>query len=195
LNRLLVKEIYLGVFFLTLLSGCTSSHNVAAVKTEKIGPTFMLYSPNGEPLNGGALGRPFCEQALSAWFKRVNTSQSGFINHDEFMADAAIQFQRMDIDKNGYLLPEEIERYRRPYRQDLTDVKQSSSSNSKHPNPSYQNAQPDPVMSADTNNDFRVSPQEFTSQAENIFKLFDKKDQGHVSFNEFLKECPPKETD
>lgn len=106
---------------LLLSNGCSTTHHHED-SSPKPGPTYMIYSPNGEPLNGSTLGRPSCKSALSSWFDRVDFNHDGFIDHDEFMLDASTQFTRMDLDRNGYLLSEELERYRLPYRQDINPV-------------------------------------------------------------------------
>jgi Ca2+-binding EF-hand superfamily protein len=163
----------------------------------------MLYSPNGEPLNGGPLGRPTCAEALSRWFDRVDTNHDNKLSHEEFMTDAVVQFSRMDIDKNGYLVSEELERYRAPYRQDLTTTASASpasdadnqshkgrhgKSGESHPETSQRDAA-DPVLSADTNNDFKVTPQEFMTQAEKIFTALDTEHEGFVTREEVMKTC------
>src|SRR5690348_74980 len=48
--------------------------------------SVRLYSPAGEPLNGGALGEPSCADALSAWFERVDSDHGGTIDRGEFLA-------------------------------------------------------------------------------------------------------------
>jgi hypothetical protein len=93
------------------LCGCVSSNHHQTLADMNVGPTTMRYSPIGEPLNGGPLGRPKCDIALAVWFARVDTDHNNVIDHDEYIADATAQFSRMDTDHNGYLLPEELERY------------------------------------------------------------------------------------
>jgi Ca2+-binding EF-hand superfamily protein len=209
---------YLGraafLFLLAVLSACAPSQH-RNQQNSKLGPTYMLYSPNGEPLNGGPLGRPTCEEALSIWFGRVDIDHSGGISHAEFMADATSQFARMDIDKNGYLLPEELERYRLPYRQDTSSVSGNSQSSdagssggqhrrSRHATSDdsgsshasgkpYQNTAPDPVMSADTNNHFKVTLQDYIAQADRKFAELDADHDGNLSPDELLRTCKTKE--
>jgi Ca2+-binding EF-hand superfamily protein len=193
------------------LSGCASSHHRQAPQDPNLGPTSMIYSPNGEPLNGGPLGRPKCDQALAVWFGRVDTDHNGGIDHGEFITDAAAQFTRMDIDHNGYLLPEELERYRLPYRQDAANEPSVSpapdgdnataqhrhsrrgmptdENGASHTGGSGPDRTPDPVMSADTNNDFKVTLQEYIAQADRKFAELDAHQTGAVSLDELLKTC------
>lgn len=183
-----------------LLSACASSSHHDTDKKE-VRPTSIIYSPNGEPLNGGPLGRPTCQEALHKWFSKVNTSHTGMLTHEEFVADATSQFNIMDLDKNGYLLPEELERYRLPFRQETaarSSLGNTSSSENSVPQEGHRHGgsasrhsggkeqtadhdngpEPDPVMSADLNNDFRVTYQEFMTQAESIFKKIDVEHKG-----------------
>lgn len=203
---------YLALLAL-LVSGCASSRHREG-NNSKIGPTYIIYSPNGEPLNGSTLGRPTCREALSSWFDRLDAGHRGYLTHQEFMDDALTQFSRMDIDKNGYLLSEELERYRLPYRQDTNPVVANAGSGTKndstpkhrgnrHENmdddnrsdTSSQSPEPDPVMSADTNNDFRVSLQEFKAQAEKLFAGYDTYHDGHVRLDAILKACKSPDTE
>ena len=195
-----------------LLSGCASLHHREHGEASAQGPRFMLYSPNGEPLNGGALGRPTCEAAQSRWFDRVDTDHDGVISREEFAADAAAQFARMDIDHNGYLLSEELDRYRLPYRQvPMAREYPPSSTGAAAPagEPRHRHRrttsgeggatrengsnapadQADPVMSADTNNDFRVTLQEFSAHAERTFFDLDANHDGRLSHDELLTIC------
>lgn len=195
-----------------MLAACSSHDGFDARRAEAL---RMIYSPNGEPLNGGPLGKPTCEEAQSHWFERVDTNHDGKISHDEFMADAAAQFLRMDIDKNGYLLSEELERYRLPYRQGTALETQASSSGAEnasgqekphrrsphgasgdkdsHHEDSDEGSSPDPVMSAATGNGFKVTLQEFMVQAEKIFTELDANHDGYVNRDELLKTCAKKD--
>ena len=192
------------------LFGCSGDSHPAHPKTNA---WRILYSPNGEPLNGGSLGAPSCSDAMTHWFDRVDTNHDGVISHDEFMADAQAQFRRMDIDGNGYLVSEELGRFRRAYLQPVTTGPQvnaeppptsastdaSSASHAKHKrgagqgedhtsNPAAAN-DIDPVMAADSNLDFKVTPEEFTAHAEKTFLALDGNADGILSRDEILLRC------
>lgn len=180
-----------------VLAGCSDHENV------KKHSTGILYSPNGEPLNGGPLGEPTCQQALSGWFDRVDTGHDGAISLNAFMADARAQFLRMDMDANGYIVSEELERYRRPYRKQAPIVPAPSDSvNTQHgKHKSHKDAgadsddtpdSGDPVMSADTNLDFKVTPEEFMVHAQKIFGELDTNHDGALSRDEVLARCVEK---
>jgi Ca2+-binding EF-hand superfamily protein len=199
-----------------LLCGCSTSHhhNTEDSAKPKEGPSSIIYSPNGEPLNGGENGRPTCEEAMSRWFDRIDINHDHLISRDEFLADAETQFHRMDIDNNGYLVSEELERFRLPYRQQATTQATASKQNDatdqqknqhKHGHGDESGAQtdsshqsdqkdfPDPVMSADTNNDFKVTLNEFITQAGNKFIIFDADHNGLLTQDEILKSCSASE--
>lgn len=170
----------------------------------------MIYSPNGEPLNGGPLGRPTCNKAMSTWFARVDTDHAGRLSHAEFMADATAQFARMDIDHNGYLVPEELERYRLPYRQDASPTagtaqtsdtdnsgghhhgRHGSSNDSQSNASSASHLEPDPVMAADVHNNFKVTLEDFLAQADRNFAELDTDHDGLITLKALLKRCERK---
>ncbi len=195
-----------------LFSGCASSY-YRDTGNVSLGPTFMIFSPNGEPLNGGPLGRPKCEAALGRWLERVDINHDGRISHDEFMSDASAQFARMDIDRNGYLVPEELERYRLPYRQNSVPRTRGQSPSGEgawdgqeqQPHRSHRRSTRveerggagsstqigvvDPVMSADVNNDFKVTRQEYMAHSERILLAIDTNHDNFVGREEIIAPC------
>ena len=195
-QNILARWLLMFIAIAGLLAACSSDHD------KEHGTVRMIYSPNGEPLNGGPLGHPECKDTMAAWFTRVDTDHDGNVSRDEFMSNARVQFPRMDIDHNGYLLSEELERFRKPYRDYATETKGSqkdgggkmdskenlhrrhreksedSDSSSSHSHDGSSGIQADPVMSADTNNDFQVTPAEYTAQAQKIFNQADADHNG-----------------
>lgn len=189
---------------------CFSTHSVLCVLAcamlascghhadENVGPRAMIYSPNGEPLNGGALGRPICRLAMEQWFMRVAKAPDGVLTLEAFLADAKEQFRQMDIDHNGDLTAEELERYRAPYRQDQLPERRQNKDNhdprGRKPDEERphekQTAQVDPVMSADANLDFRVSHDEFMAQAQAVFAAHADKEH-HILLRDAAESfCP-----
>ncbi len=198
-----------------ILSGCAWFGDEEGKTDPNLPPVTMLYSPNGEPLNGGPLGRPTCREALTRWFDRLASAPDHTITSAAFLADARTQFQRMDIDHNGYLVPEELERFRLPYRQPLppshrhrdeaqaTDEDEGAHQGRRHvsggtdhnPAGGHGNgcaSQPDPVMSADTGLDFKVTLDAFLIQARTTFARLDANHDGHLIQAEILGVCEPK---
>jgi len=185
---------------MVVLAAC--SHQEATTPKQR---TTILYSPNGEPLAGGILGNPACHVAMSGWFGRLAGAE-GKIPREAFLADARAQFARMDIDHNGYLVSEELERYRRPYRPVIAaakppeEEKKHRPSNGKHDSDKSKDDEPiedggDPVMSADTNLDFKVTPEEFTIHAQKIFSELNTHNDGALSSDEVLTRCKTEKTD
>lgn len=190
-----------------LLAGCEEHHDA-----HKNAAHQPLYSPDGEPLNGGPLGQPACKDALSRWFDRVDANHDAAISLPEFLADADTQFHRMDIDNNGYIVSEELERFRRPYRQAVAEQTgedngaktsgQPETKAGKHgrggrhgggerdSSPELPADVADPVMSADANMDFKVTPQEFMQHAREVFADMNTSHSGALTRDEVLARCP-----
>ena len=87
--------------FISLLSACHGDRGSRP-------PTF---SPNGEPLVGSAWPDK-CEDALGAWFDRIDTSHSDEITLAQLEADALRQYQVMDLRHDGKVTAEELSKYR-----------------------------------------------------------------------------------
>ncbi|MFZ0693384.1 MAG: hypothetical protein WAN51_04415 [Alphaproteobacteria bacterium] len=202
-------------FFLAIgLVGC--SHDSSRPQRPEY--TGILYSPNGEPLSGGALGHPVCANALSAWFDRVDGNHDGRVDADEFMMDARRQFAAMDLDHTGVITASELARYRAPYEETVPRQKnvasnedgeepdeQSASGNrrSRHGGQSgggqraaaggpadMSDSQPDPVMSADIGLRFEVHVEDFLAYAQQKFSTLDRDRNGTLDRNEVVASCP-----
>jgi Ca2+-binding EF-hand superfamily protein len=141
----------------------------------------MLYSPNGEPLRGGSLGRPSCEKAMGAWFDRADADRNGRVDRNEFVADARRQFAVMDLDHDGTITPAELDKYRAPYMT-LPPTGKGKAVRSTDPGP-------DPVMSADTKLRFVVTLPDFAAYAERRFAELDRNRNGTLERDEALKMC------
>ena|ERR1035437_6241235 len=190
------------LIFIVLGSFAALTACAAHDKKHAGGPTQIIYSPTGDPLNGGPLGRPTCPDAMKRWFERVDANHDGAITLDEFLNDAKIQFQRMDIDKNGYLVSEEVERFRMTYRDYPAESKEETTSppksHGKERGSSRENSSGatgsviDPVMSADINLDYRVTPDEFLAYSQKTFKSLDTDHNGTLSQAEVAGLCGSK---
>ena len=115
-----------------------------------------VFSPNGEPLSGGALGQPSCALAMDYWFLRADTDRDERLGREEFLADARAQFARMDVDHVGYLTSDALRRYRAPFQKETRP-----------------RGIPDPVASADRNLDFKVTEPELLQRAGGVFEQMD----------------------
>ena len=119
----------------------------------------------------------------------------------------------MDIDKNGYLVSEEVERFRMTYRDypagekpaaSPDDKERGLSSNGHHgrghgsgnssgDGGGNNSGVIDPVMSADTNLDYKVTPDEFMAYSKNIFENIDTDHAGKLNQAEVTAAmCGPK---
>lgn len=134
----------------------------------------IIYSPNGEPLSGGALGAPSCRPALEYWLDRADADHDGRLSREEFLADARAQFVRMDLDGQGSLTADALERYREPYRGQGRSTASSGI---------------DPVMSADVNFDGKVTRDEFMKQAAETFAHLDADRDGALIKAELEVPC------
>lgn len=176
----------IGVMLVAALCGC-ASHPPARGNRPSLADFRIVYSPNGEPLTGGPLGRPACADAVAGWFARTDLNHDGFLDHDEFMADAQAQFTRMDLDHSGVLTTAKLAVYRQPYQ----DVPPPSLQNSHSPRgdqagedqgrPPRLQDQEDPVMVADKTLSFKVTQGEYMAHVEEMFVRLDPTHQGRVA--------------
>ena len=175
----------------------------------------LIYSPNGEPLTGGPLGHPSCEEALARWFDRLDVDRRGTIDRDQYLADARRQFTAMDLDKQGAITAGELSRYRAPYESASRAETAASAPESAGRAPrSGQGAQrpgqsnlgprasvsggprghspdeePDPVMAADVHLQFRVTLPDFLAYADRKFVELNGKRDGRLAKTEVLALC------
>jgi hypothetical protein len=183
----------LAAALVVALAACSNSSIV-----QKRGPADILYSPNGEPLGGGALGRIDCETAMGRWLTRVDGNHDGTVEWDEFRADARRQFAAMDLDHDGFVTPSELQEYRTPFvREGRVRAAPGDSASGERPArrrggeeeaPSGYD-RPDPVMSADTTLRNKVSEADFMAQAERRFHQIDAARNGRLTADELIKAC------
>lgn len=152
---------------------------------------ILIYSPNGEPLSGGPLGRPSCKQAMSGWFDRVDANHVGHIDLDQYLADARRQFAAMDLDKDGLITPAELTAYRAPYAVLSPEERDRSGGGSRsRPNSAdIRNDRVDPVMIADVNLRNQVSLADFLAYANRRFNQLNVKHDGVLRREETLAAC------
>ncbi len=161
-----------------------------------------LYSPNGEPLSGGPLGHPKCEDALGRWFDRVDVNHDGVIDRQEFVADAGRQFAAMDLDKDGALTPPVLARYRAPYavepatRAPTSDEQREVERRRRRGDNANEapigEDRTDPVMIADVTLHNRVTRDQFLAYAGRNFAVLDVGHDGRLTRAELLKTCAPR---
>lgn len=162
-----------------------------------------LYSPNGEPLSGGALGRPNCKEAISRWFDRIDANHDGRVDLSEFLGDARVQFAAMDLDKDGFITPPELSIYRAPYAAAAAPAQAPRPGARPHAARGQAGGAPqgrgdtggslsdeaDPVMVADTSLRNQVSLADFLSYADRRFAALDANHDGQLTREEALSSC------
>jgi len=188
-----------------LLAGCSSHDNRPRSTTNiQAGGLGILYSPNGEPLTGGPLGKSPCQDAVGHWFDRVNSNHHSELTLEDYLADAARQFDVMDLNHDGIITPAELSTYRLPYEPSVKVQKHRVPGSTGHDEDdeegggrsSSRPAGPvdisDPVMSADVGLRFRVSREDFLSYAHTVFARLNTAHNGHLSREEITKAtCGP----
>jgi len=109
--RVRVRPILVLAAVALMAAGCGSDS-----PRRRYGPSPIVFSPNGEPLSGGPLGKVACRDAIGRWFDRTDANGDGTLTFEEFEADARRQFAAMDEDSDGYVTPPELADMRAPYR-------------------------------------------------------------------------------
>ena len=194
-----------------VLSACGGSR-----KDPGIAAARLVYSPNGEPLSGGPLGHPSCEEALAGWFDRLDTDRRGAIDLDRYFADARRQFSAMDLDRQGAVTADVLTRYRAPYDSDARPETAASATESSNRAPRSgeggrrqdqsgtgpraaasgddrgrsADEEPDPVMAADVQLQFKVTLSDFIAYEQRRFAELNAKHDGRLAKAEVLALCP-----
>jgi hypothetical protein len=160
-----------------------------------------IFSPNGEPLNGGALGMPGCSEALARWFDRVDSDHDGTIERTEFLDDAKRQFAVMDLNRDGVITPAELSLYRAPFA-----IRRKKGHRGPRPEDELKNTYnvpeshrkddtdvladyTDPVMIADRQLRNKVSEEDFLAYARQNFAELNLARDGRLTRAELLKTC------
>lgn len=185
------------------VAGCASSPSRTEAPNNGV-PAFLqlIHSPTGEPL-----GRAICRDALTVWFGHTDSNQDGMITADEFGADSTAQFTHLDRDGDGVITADELQEVRRPFliepqNQDPSPPRDGNV-DSDHDDPPGTGATAnsrihhrsvgrgeDPVMTADTNLDFKVSRAEFHTRAKEVFTRLDHDGNRSLSLEEVTASCP-----
>ena len=190
-----------AVFLMT--SGCHSPYSQSPADLLARFPT-PIYSLTGEVLNGGTLRHLGCEEAQQTWITRVGRNHDGTMDLDDLLAEAKSQFAAMDLNHDGFITAYELSQYRLRNDPDSAQPKPDDSQHShsdeqrdrngihrmaQHPNGS----QPDPVLAADNNLDFKVTLDEFLELQRENFRHYDKNRIHKLDANDLNQLCRDRE--
>lgn len=152
-----------------------------------------------------------CWPATQAWLGRADANGDGRLQPAEVKADDARFFASIDANGDHVLTSTELTAYRdkvapNAYRDRRAAPTRPSAADSPMqeeppagtpaglrppPRDSGIRAQPDPVMAADTNLDFRVTPEELDTRAKERFDRLDTNGDGNLDSTELAAYCPP----
>jgi hypothetical protein len=151
---------------------------------------YPLYSPNGEPLNGGPLGRPSCKDAFGGWYDRVAASHGGTIDLATYLADSRRQFAAMDLNHDGLLNPAVLAQYRAPYALRPEPGARSGDPRSRRPEDGgVASDRADPVMIADVTLRNQVSLDDFLTYQRRKFAELNTRHDGVLRREDVLAIC------
>lgn len=125
---------------------------------------YQIASPNGEPL-GYAADRQQCEALLAGWFGRADANRDGQISDSEMYSDAVQWFRRADTDGSGAITVEELTVLRQSLAGRPGAQPQGPDRRTRSEQDRLVVREPDPVMAADINLDFRVTEDELLAMA------------------------------
>jgi len=168
----------------------------------------MPVSPNGELLGLPTPDEAAYRRVMLGWFQRADADRDGALDLMELETDAASRFAAYDLNRDGSVTSSELTRvrvaspYRPPPERPTARLRRRGgptvSSEQVEATPAEERREQggrdhrvrvafDPVMSADTDADFRVSPSELAAQAGRKFRSHDTDGDGRLTPAEFLE--------
>jgi Ca2+-binding EF-hand superfamily protein len=183
------------------LIACVAAVSAIAAPGKDDETQNLFISPSGEPFLQFA-SKPY---PIVDWFKRVDTNGDGKIDKAEFSADAAQFFKTLDRNGDGVLSSEEVYIYEHYMVPEILNGDQETPPSEPIENPDGTTSppkpiltnegaaffgllnDPEPVMSADRNFDFRVTRKEFLDQADRHFAMLDPKGKGYFTLDDLPK--------
>ncbi|MDE1148367.1 MAG: hypothetical protein PW843_17410 [Azospirillaceae bacterium] len=163
-------------------------------------------SPSGQILGPPGDSELQYKTAMMLWFNGTDANHDGVLTRDEVLADTDRSFDLFDRDHDGSVTSAELEKYRlgQPFQAPPHEATTLLGAHDRpvmpdsvEPVPAEQQYQMrsrvrlqvglDPVMSADTDSDFRVTRAELRAQSMRKFDSWDADHDGRVTRDEFLK--------
>jgi Ca2+-binding EF-hand superfamily protein len=164
-------------------------------------PVIVFISPMGEPFRRSE--RP--GEPIERWFQGADGDHDGALSVTEFQADAARFFGTLDVNHDGEIAPDEINRYETQVAPEVqSGIRTVTFGNNRRrqrqrpgDGPYGMGSQallalPEPVVSADADFNRGVSPAEFRHTAGQRFLLIDRNHDGRLTHDEL---SPPPEED
>lgn len=155
----------------------------------------------GEVITGGA-----CPVLLARWLSAADRNHDGALEQEEAIEDGAAFFARIDTNGDHFLMPAELAAYRdaqaptayldRAVRESHHQAEDSEGGKRKGGSPAFTSTiglrgQPDPIMAADANLDFKVSADELRAKIAARFAHLDQDHDSRLTPAELAAECPP----
>lgn len=185
--------------FCLALASCGSGPDKA-----RPGIRYSAVSPLGQPLGPPTRDADQYRATMRDWFASADTDHDGKLSLAEFIAEADRVFPLYDLNHDGFVTSYELTTYRvglpshtlpadsgrrlRPGRIDMTPDEAATAHTDGRGRPDYRMGI-DPVMSADSNADFRVTTEELRVEAARRHTIMDKNGDGSVSVSEFMDQA------
>lgn len=176
---------FVFVAMAVILSACDTMGGFGMSDRPRPPQQHMISSPNGEPL-GYASDRSRCEALLAEWFSAADTDRNGQLSDAEMYADAVRWFRRADADRDGAITVEELTALRRTIPAPGA-APQQPERRTRAERDALVVREPDPVMAADINLDFRVSEAELLAMAGRRYATLSR--HGSVDRAAVMAEC------
>ena len=176
-------------------------------ETAILGQTIFI-SPSGQPFRA-KVGEAFPE---AQWFAQADTDKDGKISSDEFSADAAAFFNRLDVNHDGYISSMENTAYETNIAPEITRTDPRIAQPVDHYQAPDQDMdadpngdktryikqiigasqyglidEPQPIRAADQNFDFRISGDEWAAATVQRFSILDRNGDGFITPDELPK--------
>jgi Ca2+-binding EF-hand superfamily protein len=192
--------LFLALAGLTIpMSGPVAAADPAPAAFEPLPGSADFISPAGEPFHS-----PDRLSGAEHWFSAADSNHDGRLSLAEFQADARRFFDRLDVDKNGQIEPNEIERYETVIAPEIRVestvpeyVPSSGDGGSNQKSPPYPTRFgagrysyidiAEPIVSMDMNLDRAISKLEFERAIRTRFTVLDANGDGVIVRGELPK--------